>query len=215
MEADLKWYRKRTGEEAEPGPAVKALSSAWVRLLAPFIPYTCEALWEIVGGKGPVAFAPWPVPDETRVRKDAELSEELLARTVEDIESITKILPVTPKEIQILVAPEWKRSVFATIAAAPEKREVVREIMKDPEMRRRGREAADAVKQITALVHRLPPDQVEGLLTHAVDELAVFGAAKDFFEREFHVAVTVLRSEDSGHAKARAALPYKPAIVIG
>ena len=202
------------GEGSEPGPAVRALASAWVRLLAPFIPYTCEALWESLGEKGPVAFAPWPVPDGKKIRPDVELAEELLARTAEDIESITKILPVTPKEIQILVAPEWKRSVFVTIAGSPDKRDVVREIMKDEGMRKRGKGAADAVKQITSLIHRLPPDYRDGLLTQRPDEMAVFGAARDFFEREFHVAVKILPAEKSGHPKARLALPYKPAIVI-
>jgi leucyl-tRNA synthetase len=215
IEGDLKWYRKRLGGGSAPGPAAQALASAWVRLLAPFIPYTCEALREVLGEEGPVAFAPWPVADEGKIRRDAELSEELLARTVEDIESITKILPITPKEIQILVAPGWKRSIFPIIASAPEKREVVREIMKDGEMRRRGKEAAEAVKQITALVHKLPPDQVEGLLAYAIDEMKVFEAAKDFLEGEFHVPVRVLPAEGAAHPKARLALPYKPAIVIG
>jgi leucyl-tRNA synthetase len=215
MEADLRWYRRRIGGGSTPGPAARALASAWVRLLAPFIPYTCEALWEALGEKGPIAFAPWPEADEAKIRKDAELSEELLARTVEDIESIVKILPASPKEILILVAPEWKRSVFITIGGASEKREVVREIMKDGEMRKRGKEAADAVKQITSLVHRLPPDQVEGLLANSIDELKVFGAAKDFLEREFRVRVTVLPADGAAHPKAKLALPYKPAIVIG
>ncbi|MDD1671356.1 MAG: leucine--tRNA ligase, partial [Methanomicrobiales archaeon] len=215
MESDLKWYRARMGEGSEHGPAARSLASAWVRLLAPFIPYTCEALREVLGEEGPVAFAPWPEADETKVRPDAELAEDLLARTVEDIGSITKILPVTPKDIQILVAPGWKRSLFSTIAGAPEKREVVKVVMEDPAMRKRGKEAAEAVKQITALVHKLPPDQVGGLLAHPVDEMKVFGAAKGFLESEFRVPVKVLPAEDSGHAKAKQALPYKPAIVIG
>jgi leucyl-tRNA synthetase len=214
MEADLRWYRRRTGAGTDPGPGARALASAWVRLLAPFIPYSCEALWEALGGKGPIAFAPWPEPDATKIRRDVELSEDLLARTVEDIESIMKILPVTAKEVRILVAPEWKRSVFATIAGSSEKREVVKEIMKDPAMRKRGKEAADAVKQVTALVHRLPPDQVEGLLAHPVDEMAVFGEARDFLEREFQAKVSVVSAEESNHPKAKLALPYKPAIVI-
>ena len=87
--------------------------------------------------------------------------------------------------------------------------------MKDEGMRRKGKEAADAVKQITSLVHRLPPDQVEGLLSHTVDEKAVFEAARDFFEREFNVVVKILPAESASHPKARHALPYKPAIVIG
>jgi leucyl-tRNA synthetase len=215
MEADLRWYRTRMGEGSKMGPAARALASAWVRLLAPFIPYTCEALREVLGEKGPVAFAPWPEAEGGKVRPGAELAEDLLARTVEDIGSITKILPITPKEIRILIAPEWKRSVFTTIAGAPERREVVKEIMKDPGMRKRGKEAAEAVKQITALVHRLPPGQVEGLLAHPLDENAVFEGARDFLEREFRVPVQILQAEASGHAKAKMALPYKPAIVIG
>ncbi|MGE5832476.1 MAG: leucine--tRNA ligase, partial [Methanomicrobiales archaeon] len=215
IEADLKWYRTRMGEGSAPGPAARALASAWVRLLAPFIPYTCEALREALGEKGPVAFAPWPVADEGKIRIDAELGEDLLARTLEDIGSITKILPVTPKEIQILVAPEWKRSIFTTIAGSPERREVVKEIMKDPGMRKRGKEAAEAVKQITALVHKLPPVQVEGLLAHPVDEMTVFESAREFLGREFRVPVKILSAGDSDHPKAKQALPYKPAIVIG
>jgi leucyl-tRNA synthetase len=215
MEADLRWFRRRGGEGAEPGPGARALASAWVRLLAPFIPYTCEALWEALGGRGPIAFAPWPEAESGKIRREAELSEDLLARTVEDIESIVKILPVAPKEIQILVAPEWKKAIFATIAGSSEKQEVVKEIMKDGAMRKRGKETADAVKQITTLVHKLPPEQVEGLLAHSIDETAVFGAARDFFEREFGVPVKILAAEGSGHAKAKMALPYKPAIVIG
>jgi leucyl-tRNA synthetase len=214
MEADLRWYRRRMGEKSDPGPAARALASAWIRLLAPFIPYTCEALWEALGEEGPIAFARWPEADPEKIRPDAELAEELLARTLEDIESITKILPVNPKEIQILVAPEWKRAIFVTIAGSPEKRDVVREIMKDEGMRRRGKESADAVKQITSLIHRLPPGYREGLLSYQVDEKGVFVAAQDFIGREFHVAVRVLSADESSHPKARLALPYKPAIVI-
>jgi leucyl-tRNA synthetase len=81
-------------------------------------------------------------------------------------------------------------------------------------MRRRGKEAADAVKQVTALVHRLPPDQVEGLLAHPVDEMAVYESARAFLEREFQAQVTVLPADGSDHPKAKLALPYKPAIVI-
>ena len=81
-------------------------------------------------------------------------------------------------------------------------------------MRRRGKEAADTVKQITSLIHRLPPEYREGLLSCRIDESAIYGAARDFFEREFHVPVRVLAADESGHPKARLALPFKPAIVI-
>ena len=37
-----------------------------------------------------------------------ELAEELLARTVEDIESIKKLIQITPKSLTIVLAPAWK-----------------------------------------------------------------------------------------------------------
>ena len=83
--ASTAWRRTCGGIAAEwgrsqvPGPAARALASAWVRLLAPFIPYTCEALWEALGEKGPIAFARWPEADQEKIRPDAELAEEILA----------------------------------------------------------------------------------------------------------------------------------------
>jgi leucyl-tRNA synthetase len=139
---------------------------------------------------------------------------ELLARTVEDIESILKLIQLKPKAITIALAPEWKHSIFATIATADDKNTVVREIMKNASMRKRGKEATDAAKQITTLIHRLPPYVVEPLARDPISERAVFESAKEFLEQEFGVPVHIVEAEASGHVKALTALPFKPAIVI-
>ena len=81
-------------------------------------------------------------------------------------------------------------------------------------MRKRGKETTDAVKQITNLIHRLPPYVVEPLVKDPISEHAVFDAARDFLEQEFGVPVHVTAAEESGHVKAATALPFKPAIVI-
>ena len=47
-----------------------------------------------------------------------------------------------------------------------------------------------------------------------VDEDAVFTAAKEFIEKETGLTVEVVAAETSGHAKAKSALPFKPAIVV-
>jgi leucyl-tRNA synthetase len=144
----------------------------------------------------------------------AELAEELLLRTVEDIESILKLIQMKPTAITIALAPAWKHDIFRMTATAADKNTVVKEIMKDEAMRKRGKAATDAAKQVTTLIHRLPPYVVEPLARDPINEKAVFEAAKNFLEAEFGVAVHIAMAEESGHTKATTAQPFKPAIVI-
>ena len=166
------------------------------------------------GSKDLVSFAPWPVADEKLVNEKIELAEELLARTVEDIESIRKLIQITPKSITIALAPAWKHEVFRTIAQSTDRNTVIKEIMKDDEMKKRGKEATDAAKQCTTLIHRLPPHVVEPLAREPINERAVFEAAQAFLEQEFGVPVHIAEAESSGHVKGATALPFKPAIMI-
>ena len=214
IETDLKWYRRRLPKDCDGSRELHTLCSVWVRLLSPFIPFTTEHLWKELAGEGLVSFAPWPVADRALVSERVELAEELLARTVEDIESIQKLIQITPKSITISLAPAWKQQVFKTIATASDRNTVLKEIMKDESMRNRGRDATDAVKQCTTLIHRLPPHVVEPLVREPVNERAVFEGAQAFLEQEFGVPVHITDAESSGHAKAATALPFKPAIII-
>ena len=214
IETDLKWYRRRLPEDCDGSRELHTLCSVWVRLLAPFIPFTGEHLWKELAGEGLVSFAPWPVADNKLVNTRIELAEELLSRTVEDIESIRKLIQITPKSITIAIAPAWKYEIFLLITRAHDRNTVIKEIMKDDAMRRRGKEATDAAKQCTTLIHRLPPHVIEPLTREPIKELDIFEAAKGFLEKEFGVPVHVTAAESSEHAKAATALPFKPAIVI-
>jgi leucyl-tRNA synthetase len=214
IENDLKWYRRRLPEGSDGSRMLRSLCSAWMRLLAPFIPFTCEKLWQEIGGQGLVSFADWPVVDQNLQNRRVELAEELLLRTVEDIDSIKKLIQITPRSITISLAPAWKHTVFTTIAHAPDKSLAIREIMKDDLMRKRGKEATDAAKQCTTLIHRLPPHIVELIASDGMNERAVFEQATSFLEKEFGVTVHITDAEGSHHTKAATALPFKPAIMI-
>jgi leucyl-tRNA synthetase len=214
IENDLKWYRRRLPEGSDGSRMLRSLCSSWVRLLAPFIPFTCEKLWQDIGGQGLVSFADWPVVDPKQKNRRIELAEELLLRTVEDLESIKKLIQITPRSITISIAPAWKHEIFKTIARAPDRNLAIRTIMKDELMRRRGKEATDAAKQCTTLIHRLPPHIVELIASDGVNERAVFEQATPFLKKEFGVPVHITDAESSLHAKSAGALPFKPALVI-
>jgi leucyl-tRNA synthetase len=214
IESDLKWYRRRLPQGTSGSGVLPELCTAWVRLMAPFIPFTCDKLWTEMGGESSVAIAPWPKQNEDQIDQVNELAEELLSRTVEDIESILKLIQIEPSEVSLFIAPDWKQQIFGIIATSKDKKQVIREIMKDENMRKRGKPATDAAKQITNLIHRLPPQVVEPLVKVGIDEKMVFLEAKKFLEREFGVPVSIVEAEESTHPKATAALPFKPAIVI-
>ena len=214
IETDLKWYRRRLPENCDGSRELHTLCSVWTRLLSPFIPFTGEHLWKELAGEGLVSFAPWPVADKKLISLRVELAEELLSRTVEDIESIMKLIQLTPKAITIALAPEWKHDIFRTIAKSADRNTVIKEIMKDDSMKKRGKEATDAARQCTTLIHRLPPQVVTPLSQEPVNEHAVFEAAQAFLEHEFGVTVHITDAENGVHVKAATALPFKPAIII-
>lgn len=214
VEADLRWYRRRLVPGTPGGGALHELASVWTRLMAPVIPFTCERLWKETGGEGLVSFAGWPVPDPAKRNGDLELAEELLMRTIEDIESIRKVLQVSPRSLSICIAPAWKRDIFVRVARAEDRSAVMREIMADGEIRKRGKDAVETVKQCTTLVHRLPPVVVERFLGEDLDEREVFSSAREFLEKEAGVPVTIVNADESSHHRAKMALPLKPAIIF-
>ncbi|HJJ91285.1 MAG TPA: leucine--tRNA ligase, partial [Methanocorpusculum sp.] len=212
--SDLAWYRKRLAG-AQQGAVVKDVMSQWIRLMAPVIPYTAEELWKKTGrdANGLVSFADWPVADEAKINKAVEVSEELLQRTVEDIQSILKLVQIEAKKVTLCIAPEWKKEVFKIVSGAEDKRNVVKTVMANEALRAKGKEATDAAQQTVKLVHSLAPELVSAI-AEGVDEVSVFTAAKEFVEKETGLTVEIVEAETSGHAKAKSALPFKPAIVV-
>lgn len=214
VEADLKWYRRRLTDGSKGHASLKELCSVWIRLMAPIIPFTSEQLWSETGEMGLASFASWPEVDDSRVYPKIELAEELLSRTVEDIETIMKLIQITPSSLTLCIAPGWKHDIFKTIARSDDRSQVIKEIMKDETMRMHGKDATDAVKQCTTLIHRLPPQIVEAISKEGLDEENIFNKAKSFLEKEFGIPVTVVPADPQTYAKAAAALPFKPAIII-
>jgi leucyl-tRNA synthetase len=215
--ADLAWYRRRLPLDCAGGAVLSDVMSVWIRLMAPVTPYTSEKLWRETGHSGLVSFAAWPVADASFVNDAAEVSEELLQRTVEDIQSILKLVQIEAVKVSIFIAPEWKRAVFSLVAACEDKRNVVKTVMADGRLRGFGGDAADAANSSVKLIHSLPPELVSVIagedLTYEY-ESGIFAAAQAFLEKESGLSVAILPAEGSLHPKAKSALPFKPAIVV-
>lgn len=195
---DVAWYMRR----GEPNPTVmRELADTWVRLMTPFTPFTCEELWEKMGGEGFASNAPYPAPDDSKLDESVEAVEEYLSNIMEDVQSILQVTKKKPSAISFYTAPEWKHQVFGAIADGKS----IKDVMQDPEIKKHGKDAAKLMKtrrdEIPA--HMLPPQ----------DEAAALADAADFLSKEFEAEAKVNPPEDP-EGKTKYATPMKPGIYI-
>ncbi|HJJ47056.1 MAG TPA: leucine--tRNA ligase, partial [Methanocorpusculum sp.] len=189
--SDLAWYRKRLSN-GTLGAVLKDVMSQWIRLMAPVIPYTAESLWKKTGHDGLASFASWPVADESKINQNIEISEELIKRTLEDVQSILKLVHKPPKKITLFLSPKWKKDVFKLVATAEDKRNVIKTIMANEVFHAKGKVASDATGQMIKLVLSLSPSVVSAIACEGIDELSIFNSAKAFLEKELGISVEII-----------------------
>jgi len=221
---DLRWYQRRGGVSSLTG-----VVDVWIRLMTPFTPHVCEELWEI-GGRGErrgfVSLADYPVPDANLIDRVAERAEELVRRTIDDIEEIIRVATIKPEKITLFTAPAWKNIAFERVllakqSAQSEKLEMgtlIPELMQNPNLKSHARDLPKFVQRSITDVQRWGEDQVADSL-EKLDEHDVLSESSEFMEAEFGCPVEVIDSDDAGddvdpQGRRRFAEPGRPAIYI-
>ncbi|HIP88696.1 MAG TPA: leucine--tRNA ligase, partial [Thermococcus paralvinellae] len=197
---DLRWYLRRTeGRDDEAKRYVlRMVADIWVRLMAPFTPHICEELWEKLGGEGFVSLAKWPEPNQEWWNETVELEEDYVKSLIEDIKEIIKVAKLEDaKRAYIYTAPEWKWKVAEVVAEKRDFKEAMSKLMRDPEMRKKGKEVAN-------LVNKLIKERVFEI-KHIYEEKAL-REAKDFIEKELGLEIIINPEEDRG-GKRKQAMP--------
>lgn len=119
---------------------------------------------------------------------------------VKDIEEVKKLVKTPVKNIHIFVAPEWK----FRICKMAEKGADVKEIMKNEEFKKHGKDAAAFCQKITG--------KKKTLQLGKKDEMCVLKEAKEFLKKETGLKVEIEDAEASKLPKAASAEPMKPGI---
>jgi leucyl-tRNA synthetase len=231
LDQDLQWYLRRIGEERENPERRGAIArvfndilDAQVRMLAPVAPHICEEIWEKMGGQGFVSLAPWPTYEEGRVDVKAEENEALVRRVLEDTLNIIKATGIAPKKVCYYAAAPWKWKVYLkslekSVSTRIVLSDLMRELMRDPELRRIAERVAKFAQQIIEEINRMPDDRKRRQLqVGIVDESQILEGAKSFLERELRAEILAYHEDDPRRhdPKRRAGLarPYRPAIYI-
>jgi len=220
---DFRWYARRKGNMK-----AKSLQKAlkiWVQLLTPFAPHICEEIWSRIDGKGFVSLSEWPKCDQYKVNLVSEESENLVKSVLEDTLNIIRATKMAPKRIYYYMAARWKWEVYQKALTMFFEREQVsqgdlmKELMKDVEMKKMASRVANFVSQILDEINCMGLNRKEKLRSIGVlNEITAITEAENFLKRELNAEIQVCIEDNSQRYdpedRAKLAKPYRPAIYI-
>jgi leucyl-tRNA synthetase len=227
LDQDLQWYQKRNvghrGKNAEAHIIGNVLDTQ-IRMLAPIAPHVCEELWEIIGGHELLALGSWPKPDKSKSDIRAEENENLVRGVLDDTLNIIKATGTKQKKIYYYTAAPWKWKAYldALEESASTKvlqKDLIKELMKDEDLRARPAEVAKFAGQIVDDANRMPDERKQRLIRIGIfDENQALMDAKSFLKEALRAEIHVISEEDPHRydpkARAQLAKPYRPAIFI-
>jgi len=190
---------------------LRAALKTMTALLCPFTPHIAEEMHESLGGKGLLSAAAWPKPDESLIDGKLEGLKGYVDGVLGDIREISRILGKKPGHVHIYVSPLWKYTVYNEILRNAKKtKDAIPELMKNPEVRKRGKKAIEFINALQKRVLSEVPDQDE--------EMQLLSNAKGLLERETGAKIHIWKEEDERKhdpaGRAHRAEPLKPAIYI-
>jgi leucyl-tRNA synthetase len=197
---DLEWYFKRVGKiENANEKVLKNVMKEYIPLISPLIPHLAEELWEMIGGKDFV-FQEKMLTFE-KFKEKPILLEGFLQSLIEDIRSVKKLVEAKPKEVDIIVAAEWKFDLVEKISKG------VKVELKDLLGK-----FEDKEKENVAKFYKKIFSIKDIKLIPRKDQLKILEEARDILEKEVEARVIITVEENSGLEKAKQADPLKPAI---
>ncbi|MEM3561312.1 MAG: leucine--tRNA ligase, partial [Nitrososphaerota archaeon] len=220
---DWKWYiRKKKSEESSIYTiSSKEFIKTWIKLLAPFAPFTCEEAWSIIGEKGFASLAEWPKVDEEKINEKIEFEEKYISIILEDIWNIKKVLKEVPKKIYFYCPSKWKKELakflidYGLSKAIANSKNLIKDTIKVfPERRN---EIPKILKKVIDTLSSYNIEENIDVWKKIIDsEKEILKKNLKFLENELKCQVIIFSEEDKDiydpAKRASASLPLKPGI---
>ncbi len=201
----LQWYIRRGGRN---GNVIREVVEKWIRAMAPFTPHIAEEMWEKLGNTGFVSLQDYPKAEE--IKEEVLIGEELLIKTINDIEEIKKVARIKPKKVYIYVAPQWKWKILDVAGMLKKEGKLnMKNLMM--EAKKLGMDMKRASKYAAKLI-----EEMKKMEFMKVDEFGYLKNAKDFIEKEIGCSVEIMDEHATYDpaGKKEQAVPLRPAIYI-
>jgi leucyl-tRNA synthetase len=220
---DWKWYirKKKSKESSIYTKYSKEFIKTWIKLLAPYAPFTCEEAWSIIGEKGFVSLAEWPKVDEGKINEKIEFEEKYISIILEDVWNIKKVLKEAPEKIYFYCPSKWKKELakflidYGLSKAIANSKNLIKETIKVfPE---RKNEIPKILKKLIDTLSSYNIEENIDLWKKIIDsEDEILKKNLKFLENELKCQVIMFSEEDKDiydpTKKASTSLPLKPGI---
>lgn len=184
-----------------------------LKLLSPFAPHTAEELWNKIGNTTFISIEQWPTADESKILLEIEYAETFVESIIADAVNVIQLAKISsPKKINIIVAENWKYSLFLMLKEQLQKTRdfsAILKIIMASELKKYG-------KIIPPIVQRLlkEPSKFPAVIYDQEKELSFLLKSEAQFKKETSCTVKFVKEQDSEVSKAKQALPGKPAIIV-
>ncbi len=213
---DMKWYERRGGSAAR-----KRVLNTWIRLMAPFTPHICEEIEEESGGNF-ISLSQFPKVDSSLIDKGAELSEDVTADTLRDIEEILRLIKIKPKRVILYTAASWKKEVLKKAIrmkkdSSLDMKSLMNTLMGDRAMRSHAREIPKFAQKVIKDLQGMETELMDSLLEVDFDEISALNEARDFLGRAVDCNIEIYSADAPDYdpqGKSQFASPMRPAIYI-
>ncbi len=202
---DMRWYLRRS---KDIGPAFETTLKTSILLLNPVVPHFSEEIWESWDEKERLTFKKFPETDESKKELKTEEKEQFLRDLMEDIEKIKQATKmISFDHLALYVAEPWKYKVFSIATSDVPRTELIKSIMKDPEIKKQG---SMAVKYAQKLQREFPRSR----LFDQTEEYEALDNMKSFLEETYNCKISITHAKDAIDKRAKLAEPYRPAITL-
>lgn len=228
MDQDIDWYlefAKSRGRSLEDRGVRAVLAEVYrsrVKLLAPVIPHLCEELWSRMGGRGFVSVEAWPEPRPELIDEEAVEAMDLIARLMQDLQSLSKRIRIAPKRLVLYTASSAKRQLYLRLLEELEGGRRPDEAIGEALRATRPAIAdarAVAEKMVNEILGARPDARRRRMRLAQADEAAWLRYASRFIASRLGLSEAIVQGEEDParydpKQRASLALPYRPAIYL-
>jgi leucyl-tRNA synthetase len=208
MQNALKWYMRRTVNTPNKD-TINRFIEVETLLMSPITPFICEEIWQSIGKEGFITKAHWP--KQKHLIEKMSRSEDIIQQTMEDINSVLRLLKIEkPSKIMLFVSEPWKYEFYSLlkeeIAVSRDFGKIMGTVMKHEEFKKHSNDISKIIQKALKSGIDENFDRKEEL--HSLKE------SIDFLSKEFNAEIEVIEAEKSSEQIAKNAIPNKPAILI-
>ncbi|MGC8676140.1 MAG: leucine--tRNA ligase [Candidatus Micrarchaeia archaeon] len=202
---ELKRYFARGGNNSI---VVKEFVSDVALMLQPVTPHIAEELWHLLGNSTFASLEKWPEQKKELYNEGLERLEDAIDEAISDAKEVVALMQKKSgkkaKAVRIIVASDWKRSLYNALAKQKDTSAVLAGVEPDKKEK-----ASALLKQLAKNTQAL-----EELKQSEKEELAAFEDAKDYIAAALGCEISIEPEDASKSARAQRAMPLKPSLDV-